>query len=134
MKLILFQLLTNPPIVFCDEPTTGLDSFNARTVIKALKYLTNPDREIDTMETVIDSENGLELMPTQQQLNRMPPKAVICSIHQPTSDIFQCFSHIILMYAGRCVFQGTADEAIQHFSKFVNLFRPFHCFNVDSNS
>lgn len=114
-------MLTNPPIVFCDEPTTGLDSFNARTVIKALKYLTNPDRSNDNgLNGFGENDNDMEMITTQQQyeMNKIPAKAVICSIHQPTSDIFRCFSHIILMYSGRCVFQGTTDEALQHFSRF----------------
>lgn len=54
--------------------------------------------------------------------NQMPAKAIICSIHQPTSQIFECFSHIILMYAGRCVFHGTTEEAFTHFSKLVFVY------------
>lgn len=33
-------MITEPPIIFCDEPTTGLDSFNAKIVISALRDLT----------------------------------------------------------------------------------------------
>lgn len=121
-----FQLLTNPPIIFCDEPTTGLDSFNARKVIEALKYLSNINSDTAVASTTttaattssesdaFDNGYGMELTPTK---NQMPAKAIICSIHQPTSQIFECFSHIILMYAGRCVFHGTTEEAFTHFSK-----------------
>lgn len=101
-------------IVVCDEPTTGLDSFSARAVIKTLKQLAQP-RESDYPS----SENGnngngsaLKMLPTAK-----PPKAIICSIHQPTSDVFQCFSHILLMHNGRCAFQGTTQEAADHFSR-----------------
>lgn len=99
------KLLTNPPIIFCDEPTTGLDSFNARKVVEALKYLSS--RSTD------------EISSKSKMLDKMSPKAVICSIHQPTSDIFQCFSEIILMHAGRCVFQGKTEDAFDFFSRFV---------------
>lgn len=125
---VCLQLLTNPPIIFCDEPTTGLDSFNARAVIKALKYLSRSDREMNTMDGLIDDGIGMELMTRSKQLNNIQPKAVICSIHQPTSDIFQCFSHIVLMTGGYCVFQGTTNEAFQHFSRFKFFF--FNCVPV----
>lgn len=119
----LLQLLTNPPIIFCDEPTTGLDSYNARKVIEALKYLSHTGGDIASFSRAdnitVDTAAGMELTTTTEVNNHMPSKAIICSIHQPTSDIFQCFTHIILMYAGRCIFHGTTEEAISHFSKLV---------------
>lgn len=40
-KVALAEVLINRPLfVFCDEPTTGLDSFNACTVMESLKKLT----------------------------------------------------------------------------------------------
>ncbi|XP_055320622.1 protein brown-like isoform X2 [Sitodiplosis mosellana] len=113
------DLLTNPPIIFCDEPTTGLDSFGARKVIEALKYLSTSHSETSSM-SMDDQSNEMSLK--SQSPIKMPPKAVICSIHQPTSDIFQCFSEIILMHTGRCIFQGNTVNA---FNYFVNM--GFNC-------
>lgn len=112
-------MLTNPPIIFCDEPTTGLDSFGARKVIEALKYLSSTNRDISHM-SMDDPSNEIEMFSRSQLPIKMPPKAVICSIHQPTSDIFQCFSEIILMHAGRCIFQGNTEDAFDFFSRSVN--------------
>ena len=56
-----FKVLSNPALIFCDEPTTGLDSFMAKSVVQYLKKLTNKG------------------------------KAVIVSIHQPSSEIFSLF-------------------------------------------
>lgn len=47
-------------------------------------------------------------------------KLVICSIHQPSSEVFACFSHVILMQEGRIAFQGTVLEAENFFSRFLN--------------
>lgn len=105
--------MTNPPIIFCDEITTGLDSFNARKVIEAMKYLSNTRNEIASFE----GSEGTEMSLLSQNPIKMPAKAIICSIHQPTSDIFQCFSQIILMHAGRAVFQGKTEEAFDYFSR-----------------
>ena len=35
------ELITNPSLIFLDEPTTGLDSFTATTVVDILKELMN---------------------------------------------------------------------------------------------
>lgn len=42
-------------------------------------------------------------------------KAIMCSIHHPTAELFEIFTHVILMYAGTIAFQGTLDEAQQFF-------------------
>ena len=49
--------ITDPPLMFCDEPTSGLDSFMAQNVVAVLKTL---------------AERG---------------KTVICTIHQPSSEV-----------------------------------------------
>lgn len=88
-------------------------------MIEALKYLSSTNSDIESLSINEQPSNDMEMNLTSQTLIKMPPKAVICSIHQPTSDIFMCFSHIILMHAGRCVFQGKTEDAFDFFSKFV---------------
>lgn len=45
-------------------------------------------------------------------------KLIICSIHQPTSEVFHCFSHVILMNRGQIAYIGSAPAAMIHFSKY----------------
>ncbi|XP_061708449.1 protein brown-like [Cydia pomonella] len=87
-------LLSNPRIVICDEPTTGLDSYSAYLVISILKQLT---------------ESG---------------RIVICSVHQPSSDLFNQFNNIMLMAEGRLLFHGTQEECRKMFES-IDL----HCPN-----
>ena len=47
--------------MFCDEPTSGLDGFMAKSIIKCLEKM---------------AANG---------------KTIICTIHQPSSEIFSIF-------------------------------------------
>jgi ABC-type multidrug transport system ATPase subunit len=42
------ELITNPSLIFLDEPTTGLDSFTAFQVIETLKNLARHGRTIIT--------------------------------------------------------------------------------------
>ncbi|KAI6189045.1 ATP-binding cassette sub-family G member 2 [Aphelenchoides besseyi] len=62
-KRLLFasELLDNPPLLFCDEPTTGLDSAKAESVVNVMRKL---------------AETG---------------HTIICTIHQPSSSIFRKF-------------------------------------------
>uniref|UniRef100_A0A8D7ZXK3 Protein brown n=1 Tax=Culex pipiens TaxID=7175 RepID=A0A8D7ZXK3_CULPI len=95
------ELLTEPDVLFCDEPTTGLDSFSALAVINTLRKL------------AVDSR-----------------KAVICTIHHPTSDIFECFSDIILLNRGRTYYQGPTVEATSFFES-ISLPLPINCNPAD---
>ncbi|XP_053616923.1 protein scarlet-like isoform X1 [Plodia interpunctella] len=79
------QLLNDPPILFCDEPTTGLDSWAASAVVSRLQKL---------------ATNG---------------KLVICSVHQPASGVFEMFHQVVLLANGRTAFHGTIEQADQFF-------------------
>ncbi|KAJ3643839.1 hypothetical protein Zmor_026525 [Zophobas morio] len=75
------EVLTNPKLMFCDEPTSGLDSFMAYNVIQVLKSMS------------------------------MTGKTVICTIHQPSSELFSMFDKLLLMTEGRIAFLGSPEEA-----------------------
>ncbi|XP_045474983.1 protein scarlet [Harmonia axyridis] len=81
------ELLMNPSLLFCDEPTTGLDSFMALNVMQTLKTLAASGR------------------------------TVICTVHQPSSELFELFDKICLMAEGRTAFLGTRSEADDFFTK-----------------
>ncbi|CAG2183912.1 unnamed protein product, partial [Oppiella nova] len=87
------ELLTNPSIMFCDEPTSGLDSFMALSVVEVLRDLAASGRTI------------------------------VCTIHQPSSEVFTIFSHLLLMAEGRVAYLGKLEKAIEYFST-LGLFCP----------
>ncbi|XP_023302901.2 protein brown [Lucilia cuprina] len=151
------ELITDPPFIFCDEPTTGLDSYNAYTVVKTLRHLCTRHRVMapsltalygeDSYSSPSDSSSShssphssIEMetfdsdLPSLKALNNSPngryKKAIICSIHQPTSDIFELFTHIILMDAGRIIYQGRTEEAFEFFSR-LNYIIPNNCNPAD---
>ncbi|KZT74033.1 hypothetical protein DAEQUDRAFT_720885 [Daedalea quercina L-15889] len=73
------ELVARPDVLILDEPTSGLDSVSAKKVGEVLRALAH------------DEEN---------------PTAVIASIHQPSSQLFQCFDKIILLSHGRALYYG----------------------------
>ncbi|XP_072155103.1 protein scarlet isoform X2 [Bemisia tabaci] len=88
------QLLMNPQILFCDEPTTGLDSFSAMNVIKLLRRLANEG------------------------------KMIICAIHQPTSGVFEKFDSVsLLVSGGKLAYHGEVSTVLDHF-KNIGLICP----------
>eukprot|EP00253_Pinus_taeda_P036215 PITA_36215 len=67
---IAVELVSNPSIIFMDEPTSGLDARAAATVMRTIR------NTVDTGRTVV------------------------CTIHQPSIDIFEAFDELVLMKRG----------------------------------
>ncbi|GLG96976.1 Protein brown [Gryllus bimaculatus] len=89
MKRLSFasEVLTDPPLMFCDEPTSGLDSFMAQNVVLVLKNMA------------------------------LKGKTVVCTIHQPSSEVFALFDKILLMAEGRVAYLGTPEGACNFFKE-----------------
>ncbi|NXY83787.1 ABCG2 protein, partial [Alcedo cyanopectus] len=82
------ELIMDPAILFLDEPTTGLDASTANAVLLLLKRMAKQGRTI------------------------------IFSIHQPRYSIFRLFDNLTLLAAGRVVYHGPAQQAIDYFQSF----------------
>ncbi|XP_010925283.1 ABC transporter G family member 39 isoform X2 [Elaeis guineensis] len=67
---IAVELVANPSIIFMDEPTSGLDARAAAIVMRTVR------NTVDTGRTVV------------------------CTIHQPSIDIFESFDELFLMKRG----------------------------------
>lgn len=80
-------LISNPRVLFLDEPTTGLDSFTANEVIGAVADL---------------ALGGI---------------TVICTIHSPSSYSFTKFDRLMILESGRVVYLGDTSLAIPYFKK-----------------
>ena len=79
------ELITNPSLIFLDEPTTGLDSYTSTQVMKTLRNLASADR------------------------------TVIQTIHQPNSEIFDLFDQLMLLSCGKIIYFNEADKAVDYF-------------------
>ncbi|XP_066516632.1 broad substrate specificity ATP-binding cassette transporter ABCG2b [Hoplias malabaricus] len=90
------ELITSPSLLFLDEPTTGLDSNTANSIIGLLHKL---------------SRSG---------------KTIIFSIHQPRYSIFRLFDHLTLLHKGEMVYAGPASRAIQYFHHLGYECEPFN--------
>ena len=80
------ELITDPSLIFLDEPTTGLDSFTATSVMESLVHLATKDG-----------------------------RTVISTIHQPNSDIFEMFDKLMLLARGKIIYFNKAELAVDYF-------------------
>ena len=82
------MLGTAPSLLVADEPSSGLDSFQAKQVVLLLRK--------------IAIEKNI---------------AVVCAIHQPRSSIWSIFDDILLLGPGGVViYHGSRDQALAYFA------------------
>lgn len=86
------ELLREPAVLFCDEPTSGLSSRDSENIIDLLKELS------------------------------LKGKLVFAVIHQPSSDIFKMFDKLLILDTGGLqIYYGNPVDAIVYFKKSINL-------------
>ncbi len=106
---IALEMLREPTILFVDEPTSGLSSFDSEAVMNLLKEQTYKGR------------------------------LVIINIHQPGSEIYKMFDKVMIIdRGGYPVYYGNPNEAIIYFktiSKHANAEEDqcVKCGNIDTD-
>ncbi|BBN19617.1 ATP-binding cassette, subfamily G (WHITE), member 2 [Marchantia polymorpha subsp. ruderalis] len=84
---IAIALLTRPRLLFLDEPTSGLDSASSFHVVSTLRNLAHDGR------------------------------TVLCSIHQPSSQVFQLFDILCLLSGGKQIYFGDLPGSLTFFKE-----------------
>ena len=83
---IAVQILTDPKILMLDEPSSGLDSHTAHSMMELLQALA------------------------------MEGRTVICKIHQSRSDLFPLFGKLLLLAnGGRMIYSGKGEDLLPYF-------------------
>ncbi|XP_028045850.1 ATP-binding cassette sub-family G member 1 isoform X2 [Monomorium pharaonis] len=80
--IIALELINNPPVIFLDEPTTGLDHVASMQCINVLKRLARFGR------------------------------TVVCSVHTPSANAFQKFDHVYVITNGQCIYRDSASNVV----------------------
>lgn len=77
------ELVTNPSLVFLDEPTSGLDAEAARNIVEMMSKVAKAGA------------------------------CVLCTIHQPSSEIFGMFDGFQVLKDGRVLYQGSTANVCE---------------------
>lgn len=86
------ELLREPAVLFCDEPTSGLSSRDSENIIDLLKELS------------------------------LKSKLVFAVIHQPSSDIFKMFDKLLILDTGGYqIYYGNPVDSIVYFKRSINM-------------
>lgn len=89
---LALELLFEPTIIICDEPTSGLSFNDAEQIIQILGQL---------------CQQG---------------KIVILTIHQPNSNVYRMFDKVMMMdIGGKIAFYGTPQESFSYFDEELAL-------------
>ncbi len=113
---IAMEMVINPAMLFLDEPTTGLDTFTAYSVILSLSNLAKQNR------------------------------TVVATIHQPSTEIFNLFDDLLILSRGRIAYLGPTKDVVDYFGRngfpcstyvnpsdhlFMNVLREFGSIDVE---
>ncbi|PQQ16684.1 hypothetical protein Pyn_38487 [Prunus yedoensis var. nudiflora] len=86
---VAVELVANPSIIFMDEPTSGLDARAAAIVMRTVR------NTVDTGRTLV------------------------CTIHQPSIDIFEAFDELLLMKrGGQVIYAGPLGHCSQRLIEY----------------
>lgn len=80
------ELISNPKMLFLDEPLSGLDAYNAFTCTRSLKMLAG---------------------------SSVP---VMMTLHQPSSEIFAEIDDLFIIDGGQVCYHGPAEGLVDHFN------------------
>lgn len=96
------QMLANPSVLFCDEPTTG-------------EIFTSTMRRSMLMFTGLDAHSAFQTMKVLKSL-ATNGRTVITSIHSPRSEIWAMFDNVILLSAGEVLYSGETTKVATYFA------------------
>lgn len=83
---IAIALLKQPTLLFLDEPTSGLDAASAANIMTEIVRVAKDERLI-----------------------------IVCTIHQPSTKVYNSFDQVMIMSKGREAFSGDVQDAIPYF-------------------
>jgi len=90
------ELISNPDVLFLDEPTSGLDSFSAFSVVKILQKLA------------------------------LSGRTIICTIHQPSSEVYDLFDQVLLLSNGKLIYHDDAAAVTKYFADLGHVCPPHY--------
>jgi hypothetical protein len=87
------EVISSPSCLLLDEPTSGLSAADGFVLVRVLRDL------VETGDVDV----------------------ILCTVHQPRSDIFGLFTHLHLLCAGESVYNGPVLDALPFFERVSSM-------------
>lgn len=112
---IALALLKRPTVLFLDEPTTGdlcyrLTSIQEKTPAHLIFSPFN-------CLVGLDSASAANIMHEIVRIAKEERLIVVCTIHQPSTKVYQSFDQVMVMSKGREAFSGDMSDAVPYFER-----------------
>jgi ABC-type multidrug transport system ATPase subunit len=92
---LAIALLKHPTLLFLDEPTSGLDAAAASNIMLEIKRVARDERLI-----------------------------ILCTIHQPSTKVYNGFDQVMILSKGREAFSGNVKDAAPYFEEIGHPIPP----------
>lgn len=92
---LAIALLKQPTLLFLDEPTSGLDAAAATNIMQEITRVAREERLI-----------------------------IVCTIHQPSTKVYNGFDQVMIMSKGREAFSGNVEDAAPYFNSIGHAVPP----------
>jgi len=92
---IAVALLKQPTVLFLDEPTSGLDAASASNIMEEIARVAKEERLV-----------------------------IVCTIHQPSTKVYNGFDQVMILSRGREAFSGDVGDASPYFGSIGHPLPP----------
>lgn len=97
------EIISSPRLLLLDECTSGLDTSTATTVVSTLRKIADSRYSKDVSQFL---ESNIDKDPR----NRCDNIAVMATLHQPSSFMWNLFDKILVLAGGRTIFYGRPEH------------------------
>eukprot|EP00924_Labyrinthula_sp_SR-Ha-C_P003179 snap_masked-scaffold_15-processed-gene-1.26-mRNA-1 protein AED:0.23 eAED:0.23 QI:0/-1/0/1/-1/1/1/0/1689 len=97
------ELVSNPALIFCDEPTSGLERNSAARIMKLLQKIASLGR------------------------------TVVCTIHQPSKAVFNNLDDLLLLQRGEILYFGSVGKEASDVAQYFQSIAGFPALRASEN-
>ncbi|XP_075974022.1 ATP-binding cassette subfamily G member 4-like [Anticarsia gemmatalis] len=90
------ELVSDPPVMFLDEPTSGMDSSISKQIVYLLHLLARQGR------------------------------TVVVTMHQPSATLLQMVDRLYAVVGGRCAYVGSVPQLLPYLEQMGLMCPPYH--------
>jgi hypothetical protein len=81
------------------------------------RHLAGLPPRLKSLSTGLDTFKAYKVVKILDVLARTYGRTIVCTIHQPSSEIFHLFDDLILLADGQVMYHGPVEQTVDYFAK-----------------